>query len=95
MVQFRQASSAAKSCLNMSYILQVTGGSRGIRKSGSVLNNESGQYPFEEVAESKFTSHSLDEVATMVHCIISLYESKVIRKFLEALFTVLAVGCFF
>lgn len=60
---------------------KVTGGSLGMRKSGSVLNNESVQYPFEEVAESKFTSHSLDEVVTMVHCIISLYESKVQTAF--------------
>lgn len=52
-------------------------GALGMRKSGSVLNNENGQYPFEEVSESKFTSHSLEEVVTMVHCIISLYESKV------------------
>lgn len=60
---------------------KVTGGSMRMRKSGSVLNNESGQYPLEEVAESKFTSHSLDEVVTMVHCIISLYESKVQTAF--------------
>lgn len=49
-----------------------------MRKSGSMSNNESVQYPFEEHAESKFTTHSLDEVVTMVHCIISLYESKVL-----------------
>jgi len=62
-----------------------------MRKSGSVLHSESGQYPFEEVAESKFTSHCLDEVVTMVHCIISLYESKVLREFLDVLLTILAV----
>ena len=65
-------------------MLQVTSGSLGMRKSGTVLNNESGQYPFEEVAESKFTSHSLDEVVTMVHCIISLYEAKVLKKVLKS-----------
>lgn len=61
--------------------MQVTGAANGglsMRKSGSLSNNESVQYPFEEHAESKFTTHSLDEVVTMVHCIISLYESKVI-----------------
>ncbi|CAK9237296.1 unnamed protein product [Sphagnum troendelagicum] len=51
-------------------------------KPSVASNNESGQYPFEEAAESKIASHSVEEVVTMVHCIIALYESKVQTAFL-------------
>ncbi|CAK9238429.1 unnamed protein product, partial [Sphagnum troendelagicum] len=51
-------------------------------KPSGASNNESGQYPFEEAAESKIASHSVEEVVTMVHCIIALYESKVQTAFL-------------
>jgi exocyst complex component 2 len=59
---------------------KVTGaanGAFGLNKPSVASNNESGQYPFEEAAESKIASHSVEEVVTMVHCIIALYESKV------------------
>lgn len=60
------------------YVLQVTVGSLEMRKLGSVLNSESGSYTFGNVPKPIFISHSLDEVITMIHFIISLYESKVL-----------------
>ncbi|XP_024363496.1 exocyst complex component SEC5B isoform X5 [Physcomitrium patens] len=61
---------------------KVTVGSLEMRKLGSVLNSESGSYTFGNVPKPIFISHSLDEVITMIHFIISLYESKVKTAFL-------------
>ncbi|KAL2629232.1 hypothetical protein R1flu_013918 [Riccia fluitans] len=45
-------------------------------------NHDASSYPYEEQPESKYTTHSVDEVVTMVHCIIALYETKVQNAFI-------------
>ncbi|KAL3687204.1 hypothetical protein R1sor_013513 [Riccia sorocarpa] len=45
-------------------------------------NHDAASYPYEEQPESKYTTHSVDEVVTMVHCIIALYETKVQNAFI-------------
>lgn len=43
----------------------------------SLSRSSAGSLPREGNEKATSTSHTLEEVETMVHCIISLYESKV------------------
>lgn len=52
-------------------------GSNAIGRSLSRGSAGSGRNPYEVSDKATGTSHSLEEVEMMVHCIISLYESKV------------------
>ncbi|KAG6549996.1 hypothetical protein Mapa_008508 [Marchantia paleacea] len=51
------------------------------RQTGA-SNHDPALYPYEEHPGSKYTTHSEEEVVTMVHCIISLYETKVQNAFI-------------
>ena len=52
-------------------------GSNAIGRSLSRGSAGSGRNPYEVSDKATGTTHSLEEVEMMVHCIISLYESKV------------------
>ncbi|CAM6105264.1 unnamed protein product [Calypogeia fissa] len=55
-------------------------GSVNGRPSGT-LSNDAAMYPFENQLDLQHSKHSMDEVVTMVHTIISLYETKVLNAF--------------